>query len=144
MDDDEIRDRLKRFQREMTDVSETIVSFGKRKADTADVELVARKLGVLEEEARLRFGSIQSDNAEIRNALRSVGESLKALKESVDALHLDLTHHKKEMVEELKDKGRAAWFSKMPPWVWLLMGIGLFALLEIGPQKWAEIKALAP
>jgi chromosome segregation ATPase len=137
MDDDEIRDRLKRFQRDMTDLSEELVNFGKRKANADDVELVARKLGVLEEEVRVKFGSIHSDNQEIRHALRT-------LIESVDNLRSDLSHHKRETAEELKDKAKNRMFANVPPWMWLLVGVGGLALMQLGPSLWLDIKNLAP
>lgn len=133
MDDDEIRDRLKRFQREMTDLSEELVNFGKKKANTDDVEVIARKLGLLEEEVRVKFGTIHSDNQEIRHALRT-------LIESVDNLRSDLSHHKRDTAEELRAKNKQddpQRFStpvRMQMLLWFGAGIGLLAVMQGAPQ----------
>ena len=139
MDDDEIRDRLKRFQREMTDLSEELVIFGKRKANADDVEVVARKLGVLEEEVRIKFGTIHSDNQEIRHALRT-------LIESVDALRVDLAHHKRDTNEELKsvkpkpeDAQRFATPFRLQIVMYVLVGVGLLAVMQGAPQALLQI-----
>jgi len=132
MDDDEIRDRLKRFQREMTDLSEELVNFGKKKANTDDVEVIARKLGLLEEEVRVKFGTIHSDNQEIRHALRT-------LIESVDNLRSDLSHHKRDTAEELKakkqdDQQRFSTPIRFQMLLWFGAGIGLLAVMQGAPQ----------
>jgi len=134
MDDDEIRDRLKRFQREMTDLSEELVNFGKKKADRDDFEAVSRKLSALEEETRLKYASAHSDSLEVRQALRQ-------LLEAVEALRVDLSHHKRDTAEELKfvkprpdEQQRFSTPIRFQMLLWFGAGIGLLAVMQGAPQ----------
>jgi len=134
MDDDEIRDSIKRLRREVTDVSDAIVSFGKKKANTDDVEAVNRKLSGLEDETRVKYATIHSDNQEIRHSLRQ-------LIEAVDALRVELSHHKRDTAEELKVKSKQDDQSRnfgtplrLQIFLYVLAGVGLLAVMQGAPQ----------
>jgi DNA repair exonuclease SbcCD ATPase subunit len=133
-DDYELQDRIKRLRSEMSDLGEAINGLSKKKANTDDLEAVSRKLGALEEETRLKYASAHSDSLEVRQALRQ-------LLEAVEALRVDLSHHKRDTAEELKfvkprpdEQQRFSTPIRFQMLLWFGAGIGLLAVMQGAPQ----------
>jgi len=135
--DEDLNERIKALRRDYREMGEDIDSLRKRKANGDDVEMISSKVVELETDLRARFASAQAERQEIRNVMRSVLESL-------DALRADLQHHKRDTAEEMKEKTKGSVWGRIPPWAFLLMGVGLLALLQLGPTLWLDIKNLAP
>jgi len=135
--DEDISERLKALKRDLREMQEEVEALRKRKANGADVEQIADKLSNLETEMRSKMATLQSGNQEIHHAVKS-------LIEAIDALRADLNHHKRDTAEELAAKSKNSVWERIPPWAFLLMGVGLLALLQLGPQLWLDVKNLAP
>lgn len=134
--DDDFNERLKAFKREIRELGEDVEQLRKRKANGDDVEQIVAKVAAIETEMRSKFGSLQSQNGEIQH-------SLKTLIDSVDSLRTELSHQKRE-VNSLQETTKVSSWAKIPVWSWALMAIGLFACLQLGMERWAEIKGALP
>lgn len=132
--DDDFNERLKAFKRELRELGEDVEQLRKRKANGEDVEQIASKVSALETEVRTKFGSLQSQNSEIQQALQSVLTKL-------DALSTDLSHQKRE-VNNLQETNKGSVWSRIPMMAWALMAIGGFAVLQLGLERWAEFQGM--
>lgn len=132
--DDDVNERLKALKRELRELGEDLEQLRKRKANGDDVEQIASKVSALETEVRTKFGSLQSQNSEIQQALQSVLTKL-------DALSTDLSHQKRE-VNNLQETNKGSVWSRIPMMAWALMAIGGFAVLQLGLERWAEFQGM--
>jgi len=134
--DDDFNERLKAFKREIREIGEDVEQLRKRKANGDDVEQIVAKVAALETEVRTKFGSLQSQSGEIQH-------SLKTLIDSVDQLRNELSHQKRE-VNNLQETNKASVWARIPVWSWIFMAIGLFAVLQLGLERYAELKGVLP
>lgn len=127
---------IKALKREVRELSDEVHALRKRKANGDDVEQISQKVSQLEAEVRLKFGSLQSQNGEIQHTLQNVLTSLEALRS-------DINHQKRE-VNSLQETAKVSTLQRIPMWSWVLMAIGLFALLQLGLERYAEIRGIVP
>lgn len=132
--DDDFNERLKAFKREIRELSEDVEALRKRKANGDDVEQIVAKVVAIEAEMRTKFGSLQGQNVEIQHALQTISTKL-------DALSQELSHQKRE-VKELGETNKGGVWERIPKWAYLLMGIGVLAALQQGPNMWAQLQGL--
>ena len=85
---------------------------------------------------RTKFGALASQNIEIQSALTAIAHKL-------DALAADLSHQKRE-VNTLQETSKGNVWSRIPALAYVFMAIGLFAMLQLGIEKWAEFRGVAP
>lgn len=134
--DDDFNERLKAFKRELRELGEDLEQLRKRKANGDDVEQVVAKVVQIEAEMRAKFTSLGSQNNEIQEALKSIASK-------IDTISTDLSHQKRE-VNTLQETTKGNVWSRIPALAYVFMAIGLFAILQLGIDKWAEFKRLAP
>lgn len=134
--DDDYNERLKALKRELREFSEDLDTLRKRKANGDDVEQVVAKVVAIESEMRTKFGALASQNTEIQSSLSAIAHKL-------DALAADLSHQKRE-VNTLQETSKGNVWSRIPALAYVFMAVGLFAMLQLGIEKWAEFKGVAP
>lgn len=134
--DDDFNERLKAFKRELRELGEDLEALRKRKANGDDVEQVVAKVIQIEAEMRAKFTSLGSQNNEIQQALVTISSKL-------DTLANDLSHQKRE-VNTLQETTKGNVWTRVPALAYVFMAIGLFAILQLGIEKWAEFKGVAP
>lgn len=134
--DDDFNERLKAFKREIRELGEDVEQLRKRKANGDDVEQVVAKVVQIEAEMRAKFTSLGSQNNEIQQALATIGNKL-------DVITADLSHQKRE-VNNLQETTKITGWSRIPVMGWVFMAVGLFAVLQLGIEKWAEFKGVVP
>lgn len=134
--DDDFNERLKAFKRELRELVEDLDQLRKRKANGDDVEQVVAKVVAIESEMRTKFGALASQNTEIQSSLSVIAHKL-------DALAADLSHQKRE-VNTLQETNKGNVWTRIPALAYVFMAIGLFAMLQLGIEKWAEFKGVAP
>lgn len=134
--DDDFTERLKALKRDLRELTEEVETLRKRKANGDDVDQIVAKVGAIESEMRSKFGSLQSQNGEIQH-------SLKTLIDSVDQLRTELSHQKRE-VNNLQETSKGTVWARIPTWSWVFMAIGLFAVLQLGIERWSDIKNMVP
>ena len=135
-DDSEALDRMKVLRAELRDLAEEVEKMRKRKANGDDVEQVVAKVVSLEAEMRVKFGSLSSQNTEMQAALASIAAKL-------DAITTDINRQRRDM-SSLQDNTKTAVWQKLPALAYVFMAIGLFAILQLGIEKWGEFKGIAP
>lgn len=136
MDDFESSGRYKALREEMRDLHEEVEKIRKKKANGADVEEIAKKVSDIESEMRSKFNSLQSGNAELLSEMRKLNSSL-------DLLRTEVATQKRE-VSSLQETNKGSVWARIPIWSWMLMGIGVFAALQLGLERWSEIKGALP
>lgn len=134
--DDDYNERLKALKRELREFSEDLDTLRKRKANGDDVEQVVAKVVAIESEMRTKFGALASQNTEIQSALSVIAHKL-------DTLAADLSHQKRE-VNTLQESNKGNVWARIPALAYVFMAIGLFAMLQLGIEKWAEFRGVAP
>lgn len=134
--DDDFNERLKAFKRELRELVEDLDQLRKRKANGDDVEQVVAKVVAIESEMRTKFGALASQNTEIQSALSVIAHKL-------DTLAADLSHQKRE-VNTLQESNKGNVWARIPAPAYVFMSIGLFAILQLGIEKWAEFRGVAP
>ena len=132
--DDDFNERFKALKRELREVSEDFEQLRKRKANGEDVEQIAAKVTAIETEMRTKFASLQSDSQEVRHALQK-------LVETIEHLRTDLSVHKRE-IAQVQDSQKGNIWSRIPIAGWVLMAVGVFAVLQLGLERWAEFQRL--
>lgn len=132
--DDEFNERLKAFKRELREVGEEIETLRKRKANGEDVEAIAKKVSEMESEMRSKFNSLQSGNAELL-------DGLKKLTTAVDSLRSEVATQK-STVTTLQETQKVSAWSRIPIFGWVLMAVGIFAVLQLGLERWAEFQGM--
>ena len=134
--DDDYNERLKALKRELREFSEDLDTLRKRKANGDDVEQVVAKVVAIESEMRTKFGALASQNTEIQSSLSAIAHKL-------DSLANDLSNQKRE-VNTLQETSKGNVWSRIPALAYVFMAVGLFAMLQLGIEKWAEFKGVAP
>jgi len=134
--DDDYNERLKALKRELREFSEDLDTLRKRKANGDDVEQVVAKVVAIESEMRTKFGALASQNTEIQSSLSAIAHKL-------DSLANDLSNQKRE-VNTLQETSKGNVWSRIPALAYVFMAIGLFAMLQLGIEKWAEFRGVAP
>ena len=132
--DDDFSERFKALKRELREVAEDFEQLRKRKANGEDVEQIAAKVTAIESEMRTKFASLQSDSQEVRHALQK-------LVETIEHLRTDLSTHKRE-IAQVQDSQKINVWSRIPIAGWVLMAVGIFAVLQLGLERWAEFQSL--
>jgi len=135
-DESEALDRMKALRADLRDLAEEVEKMRKRKANGDDVEQVVAKVVSLEAEMRVKFGSLSSQNTEMQAALASIAAKL-------DAITTDINRQRRDM-SSLQDNTKTAVWQKLPALAYVFMAIGLFAILQLGIEKWGEFKGIAP
>ena len=133
--DDDFNERFKALKRELREVAEDFEQLRKRKANGEDVEQIAAKVTAIESEMRTKFASLQSDSQEVRHGLQK-------LVEAIDHLRADLSTHKRE-IAQVQDSQKINVWSRIPIAGWVLMAVGIFAVLQLGLERWAEFQGMA-
>ena len=133
--DDEVSERIKAIKRELRELGEDVEQLRKRSARSEDVEQIAAKVTAIESEMRTKFSSLQSDSQEVRHALQK-------LVETIEHLRTDLAVHKRE-VASVQDQQKISLWSRIPAAAWVFMAVGVFAVLQLGLERWAEFQGLA-
>lgn len=131
-----MEDEIKLLKREIRELSDEVHALRKRKANGDDVEQISQKVSQLEAEVRLKFGSLQSQNGEIQHTLQNVLASLEAIRN-------DINHQKRE-VNSLQETQKVSTLQRIPMWAWALMAIGAFAVLQLGLERYAELRGVVP
>lgn len=132
--DDEVSERIKTIKRELRELGEDVEQLRKRAARSEDVEQVVAKVLAIETEMRTKFGSLSSQNTEIQSALTVISHKL-------DALAADMSHQKRE-VNTLQETNKSSVWARIPALGYVFMAVGLFAILQLGIDKWAEFRGL--
>ena len=132
--DDDFNERLKAFKRELRELGEDVEQLRKRTARSEDVEQIAAKVTAIETEMRTKLASLQSDSQEVRHALQK-------LVETIEHLRTDLSTHKRELAQ-VQDSQKINVWSRIPIAGWVLMAVGIFAVLQLGLERWAEFQGL--
>ena len=132
--DDDFNERLKAFKRELRELGEDVEQLRKRTARSEDVEQIAAKVTAIETEMRTKLASLQSDSQEVRHALQK-------LVETIEHLRTDLSTHKRE-IAQVQDSQKINVWSRIPIAGWVLMAVGIFAVLQLGLERWAEFQGL--
>ena len=132
--DDEVSERIKAIKRELRELGEDVEQLRKRTARSEDVEQIAAKVTAIESEMRTKFSSLQSDSQEVRHGLQK-------LVEAIDHLRADLSTHKRE-IAQVQDSQKINVWSRIPIAGWVLMAVGIFAVLQLGLERWAEFQGL--
>lgn len=132
--DDDFNERLKAFKRELREIGEDVEALRKRKANGEDVEQIVTKVAAIESEMRSKFASLASDSQEVRHGLQK-------LTEAIDHLRTEMTSQKRE-VNTLQDQQKVNAWSRIPVFGWVLMAVGIFAVLQLGLERWAEFQGM--
>lgn len=132
--DDEVSERIKTIKRELRELGEDVEQLRKRAARSEDVEQVVAKVLAIETEMRTKFGSLSSQNTEIQSSLTAIAHKL-------DTLAADLSHQKRE-VNTLQETNKSSVWARIPALGYVFMAVGLFAILQLGIDKWAEFRGL--
>lgn len=132
--DDDFSERLKALKRELRELSEDVEQLRKRKANGEDVEQITAKVAAIESEMRAKFASLSSDSQEVRH-------NLQKLIEAIEHLRADLSGHKRE-IAQVQDQQKISAWSRIPVAGWVLMAVGIFAVLQLGLERWAEFQGL--
>lgn len=132
--DDDYSERFKALKRELRELGEDVEQLRKRKANGEDVEQIAAKVTSIETEMRTKFASLTSDSQEVRHGLQK-------LTEAIEHLRADLSTHKRE-VNTLQDQQKVSAWSRIPVFGWVLMAVGIFAVLQLGLERWAEFQGM--
>ena len=132
--DDDFNERLKAFKRELRELGEDVEQLRKRKANGEDVDQIVSKVTAIESEMRTKFASLQSDSQEVRHALQK-------LVETIEHLRTDLSTHKRE-IAQVQDSQKVSVWTRIPIAGWVLMAVGIFAVLQLGLERWAEFQGL--
>ena len=132
--DDDFNERLKAFKRELRELGEDVEQLRKRTARSEDVEQIAAKVTAIETEMRTKLASLQSDSQEVRHALQK-------LVETIEHLRTDLSTHKRE-IAQVQDSQKVSVWTRIPIAGWVLMAVGIFAVLQLGLERWAEFQGL--
>jgi len=132
--DEEVNERLKAIKRELRELGEDVEQLRKRKANGEDVEQIVAKVAAIESEMRSKFASLSSDSQEVRHGLQK-------LTEAIDHLRNELGTHKRE-VNTLQDQQKINSWARIPVFGWVLMAVGIFAVLQLGLERWAEFQGM--
>lgn len=132
--DDDFSERFKALKRELREVAEDFEQLRKRKANGEDVEQIAAKVTAIETEMRTKLASLHSDSQEVRHALQK-------LTEAIDHLRTDLSTHKRE-IAQVQDSQKVNVWSRIPIAAWVFMAVGVFAVMQLGLERWAEFQRL--
>ena len=132
--DDEVSERIKAIKRELRELGEDVEQLRKRTARTEDVEQIAAKVTAIETEMRTKLASLQSDSQEVRHALQK-------LVETIEHLRTDLAVHKRE-IANVQDQQKINMWARIPVAGWVLMAVGIFAVLQLGLERWAEFQGM--
>ena len=123
----------KRISRDLHDEVEKL---RKRKANGDDVEEIVKKVSDMESEMRGKFNSLQSGNTELLDGMRKLMFSVDQLRQEVAT--------QKQQVTTLQETNKASVWARIPVWSWIFMAIGLFAVLQLGLERYAELKGVLP
>lgn len=132
--DDDFNERLKAFKRELREIGEDVEQLRKRKANGEDVDQIVAKVTAIETEMRVKFQALSSDSQEVRHGLQK-------LTEAIDHLRAELGTHKRE-VAQVQDQQKISTWSRIPVFGWVLMAVGIFAVLQLGLERWAEFQGM--
>ena len=132
--DDDFNERLKAFKRELRELGEDVEQIRKRKANGEDVDQIVSKVTAIESEMRTKFQSLSADNQEVRHALQK-------LTETIENLRTDLSVHKRE-VAQVQDQQKVSMWARIPVAAWIFMAVGVFAVLQLGLERWAEFQGM--
>lgn len=132
--DDEISERIKAIKRELRELGEDVEQLRKRKANGEDVDQIVSKVTAIETEMRTKFQSLSADSQEVRHALQK-------LVETIEHLRTDLAVHKRE-VASVQDQQKINMWARIPIAGWVLMAVGIFAVLQLGLERWAEFQGV--
>ena len=132
--DDDFNERFKALKRELRELGEDVEQLRKRKANGDDVEQIAAKVTAIETEMRTKLASLSADSQEVRHGLQK-------LTEAIEHLRADLSTHKREIAQVQDSQKISAW-SRIPVAGWVLMAVGIFAVMQLGLERWAEFQRL--
>lgn len=133
---EDVNERLKFLRRDMRDLEEQMEQLRKKKADNVDVEQIVQKVSALELEVRSKHQSQSAEANELREVLRRMETKL-------DSFHTELSHHKRD-VEDITTNAKGSVWERIPKWAVLLMGVGILALAQQGPDLWARATSFKP
>lgn len=136
MDGFELDGRYKALREELRDLHDEVEKIRKKKANGADVEEIAKKVSDIESEMRSKFNELRSGNNELLDSMRK-------LTQSVDMLRTEVATQKRE-VSSLQETNKGSVWTRIPIWAWGLMAIGSFAILQLGLERWTELKGALP
>lgn len=134
MDDLETAERFKALRSEIRDLHDEVEKLRKRKANGEDVEAIVKKVSDIETEMRTKFTTLQSGNLELLSEMRKLTTSVEGLRSEV-ALQ-------QTTVNTLKETNKGSVWERIPKLVWLLMGVGVLALMQQGPTMWANLQGI--
>lgn len=132
--DEDFSERFKALRRDIRDVQEDLEALRKKKANGEDVEQIAKKVSDIESEMRNRFASLQSGNSEIIGSVRKLTEAVEQLRSEVA--------NQKNQFNTLQETNKGSVWARIPLFAWILMAVGIFAVLQLGLDRWAEIQRL--
>ena len=132
--DDEVSERIKAIKRELRELGEDVEQLRKRKANGEDVDQIVSKVTAIESEMRTKFQSLSADSQEVRHALQK-------LVETIEHLRTDLAIHKRE-VAQVQDQQKVSMWARIPVAAWIFMAVGVFAVLQLGLERWAEFQGV--
>lgn len=132
--DEDYSERFKALRRDIRDVQEDLEALRKKKANGEDVEQIAKKVSDIETEMRSRFASLQSGNGEIIDSVRKLTEVVGQLRTEVA--------NQRNQVSTLQETTKGSVWSRIPVFAWVLMTVGVFAVLQLGLDRWAELQGL--
>jgi len=134
VDDVEFSERIKALKRELRELGEDVEQLRKRKANGEDVDQIVAKVIAIETEMRTKFQSLSADSQEVRHALQK-------LVETIEHLRTDLAVHKREIAQVQEHQNVSMW-ARIPVFGWALMAVGIFAVLQLGLERWAEFQGV--
>jgi seryl-tRNA synthetase len=132
--DDEVSERIKAIKRELRELGEDVEQLRKRKANGEDVDQIVSKVTAIETEMRTKFQSLSADSQEVRHALQK-------LVETIEHLRTDLSTHKRE-IAQVQDSQKISMWARIPAAAWVFMAVGVFAVLQLGLERWAEFQGM--
>ena len=128
----ELDGRYKALREELRDLHDEVEKLRKKKANGADVEEIAKKVSDIESEMRAKFNELRSGNNELLDGLRKLTSSVESLRSEVAS--------QKNEVREIKETNKGSVWERIPVWAWVFMAIGLFAVLQLGLERYGELR----
>lgn len=130
MEDQEAR--FTALRRGIAALEEDVTKVQRKKADAEDLEAVSKKVSGVETESREKLSNLTSKLNEVERVLNSLVRSVDHLAEALEKQKEELAATPISAPSGTLGGSMTVW-ERIPKWCYLLMGMGLLALVQQGP-----------
>jgi hypothetical protein len=132
-----VEERLNALRKSHGALQDEVESINRKKANRDEAIAINDKLSMVESDSRTKFASLNGRIDELGNAINRLADSVDHLSES-----LDKTKKKVAAKGDDDDASLTGVPRRIPVWMWVLVAIGIFASLQLGLDRFAELQGV--